>query len=104
MRALQESPWIMRRTTAIFLILIILLFAFFGWKALGWIALGIAGLAFVAVVSVMVGLWLVRRRMKRALRDLRAVFAQHESKHGPRPQQDVRREAIDVEPESVRRD
>jgi membrane protein implicated in regulation of membrane protease activity len=85
----------MRPGTILVLLGLILLFAYFGWAAFGILALSILLFLVLAVGAVAVGLWVIKRRMRRRLEELGHVMEQHLRQQAGR--QGARDDAIDVE-------
>ena len=88
----------MRQGTFLFLLLLILLFALYGWKAIGWVAVAIASFLLLLLAAAMASLWMVRRRMRKAMGELRTMLEQQQEALQAMQGRDV----IDVEPDEVR--
>ena len=96
----------MRQGTILFLLTLILLVAFFGLlKAFTIVVAAVATLIVLLFVALFVGAWLLKRRMNRKLAELQRAFVQAQEEHAARRRHEqVRRDAIDVEPTDVRDD
>lgn len=89
----------MRTGTILFLLGLIVLFAFFGVKAIGWVLGGILLLVLTFFAAVAVGVVLLRRRMNRRLRELQSAILQAQERQRTAA---GRADAIDVEPTRIR--
>lgn len=85
----------MRPGTILILLGLILLFAYFGWAAFGILTVSILVFLALAVVAVAVGLWVIKRRMRRRMEELGHVMEQHLRRQAGH--QGGRDDAIDVE-------
>ena len=85
----------MRTGTILVLLALILLFAAFGIQVFGWILAFILGTLLLAILAVAIGLWAIKRRMRRKLEELGVAMEQQLRRAGPGT--DPRGDAIDVE-------
>ena len=86
----------MRPGTILVLLGLILLFAYFGWKAFGILAISFLVFLLLALGAVVVGLWVIKRRMRRKLEEL--GYAVEQRLRAQAGRDDARRgDAIDVE-------
>ena len=60
----------MRRTALLLLLVVILLFALFGWRFIGAVFLSLVLFLLLAIGAVVAGLWYIRRRMERKVQEL----------------------------------
>lgn len=87
----------MRTGTILVLLGLILLFAYFGWQAFGILAATFLIVLLLAVGAVFVGLWVIKRRMRRKLQELGHVVEQHLRARAGEGREARRGDAIDVE-------
>jgi membrane protein implicated in regulation of membrane protease activity len=88
----------MRPGTAIVLLGLILLFAYFGWAAFGIIALSVVIFLLLGAAAVVVGLWVIQRRMRKKVEELgKAMEREMGAAFGRTEQRRSREDAIDVE-------
>ena len=83
----------MRQGTLLALLAFILLFAVFGLRVFGWLLAFAVGTILLAVLAVVVGLWVIKRRMRAKLQELGMAVEQQmrdQSTH-------MRGDVIDVE-------
>ncbi|MEK6986050.1 MAG: hypothetical protein AABX89_06685 [Candidatus Thermoplasmatota archaeon] len=93
----------MRTGTAIVLALLIVLVVAYGVKGIGYFVLGVVAFALAIVLLVAVGIWLLRRKMKRRLRAFtEAVAAQEAARAASVSRRPADGRVIDVEPTAVR--
>ncbi|MEA3165397.1 MAG: hypothetical protein QOJ26_249 [Thermoplasmata archaeon] len=86
----------MRPSTIVVLLGLIVLFAFFGIQVFGWILAFVLATLLLAIAAVAVGLWYVKRRMRRKLEELGVAMERHLR---DRSAEAGRSDAIDVEGE-----
>src|SRR5687767_2541594 len=60
----------MRAGTIIVFLGLIVLFAFFGWQLFGWLLAFFFLTLVVSLLAVMLGIWVIKRRMRRKLAEL----------------------------------
>lgn len=96
----------MRRGTILFLLALILLVAFFGLlKVFTIVIVLIVTLIVLFFGALLLGAWLLKRRMHRKLAELQQVFVQGQREaEARRKHEKMRSNAIDVEPTDVRDD
>ncbi|MHB1262786.1 MAG: hypothetical protein ACYC2H_13850 [Thermoplasmatota archaeon] len=95
----------MRRSTLLFWLAVILLFAIFGLAFLRFVAIAIGLFLLLFFGSLLIGAWLLRRRMDRKMAQLHAAFQQAQRDAEQRAAHTQRkRDAIDVDPMDVRDD
>jgi uncharacterized protein (DUF58 family) len=87
----------MRTGTIVVLLALILLFAFFGIQLFGWILAFILGTLLLAIAAVAVGLWAIKRRMRRKLEELGIAVTEHLRQRASSGPDQGGRDAIDVE-------
>jgi UPF0716 family protein affecting phage T7 exclusion len=89
----------LRRSSLLFWLAAILLFAIFGLAFLKFVAIAIGLFILLLFGSLFVGAWLLRRRMNRKMAELQAAFQQAQREAEERAAHAQRkREAIDVDP------
>jgi hypothetical protein len=88
----------MRTSTMVLLTGLVLLVALFGWGALGALALGILVVLLLAGLAIAGSLWMLKRRMRRAMEEVAARFAASQPPPSP-----GRPDSITVEAREVRR-
>lgn len=93
----------MRVGTFVFLLALVLAIALFGWKVLGYALVALLLLPLVLFGALAVGIWVLKRRMQRKLRELHAAMqqAQEQAVAEARARQ-ARKDAIDVTPTDIR--
>lgn len=87
----------MRPGTILVLLALIVLFAFFGIQVFGWILAFILATLLLAIGAVAVGLWAIKRRMRRKLQELGVVVEQRLRDQAATARPGSRGDAIDVE-------
>src|SRR5687767_4844475 len=87
----------MRAGTILVLLALILLFAAFGWRAFGVLALTALAFVLLAVAAVAVGLWAIKRRMRRRLEGLGVAVERHLRSQAAAGGPAAREGAIDAE-------
>lgn len=87
----------MRAVTILVLLGLIVLFAFFGWRAFGIVALTFLLVLVLALGTVAAGLWVIKRRMRRKLEELRQVLATASARTASVATPPERDDVIDVE-------
>ncbi len=90
-----------RFRTALFWLAIVLLVVFLGfWKTVGLLLGGFALLLALFFVALLVGFWLLRRRMNRKMAEFRQAFEKAQADAQARHEHAARkRDAIDVDAE-----
>ncbi|MHB1260592.1 MAG: hypothetical protein ACYC2H_02625, partial [Thermoplasmatota archaeon] len=73
------------------------LFAFFGFQVFGWILAFILGTLLLAIAAVAVGLWAIKRRMRKKLEELGVAVEQQLRSQAASKRPGMRGDAIDVE-------
>ncbi|HUR26129.1 MAG TPA: hypothetical protein VM327_08980 [Candidatus Thermoplasmatota archaeon] len=86
----------MRTGTIVVLLGFILLFAFFGFKLFGWLLAFFFLTLLVGILAVVVGIWVIKRRMRRKLAAL-GVAVEERLRRQAEQDKALRPEAIDVE-------
>ena len=87
----------MRTGTILVLLGLILMFGYFGWSFFGYLALTFLLFLVLAVAAVVVGIWVIKRRMQRKLLELSQAMADQLRHRQPPDTSEARRGAIDVE-------
>lgn len=94
----------MRPGTALVLLGLVLLVAYFGWAFVGAVFLSIVIFLILGAAAVVVGLWVIQRRMRTKLQELgKAMEREMGAAFAQAQQQKARDEAIDVEARVVRK-
>jgi uncharacterized protein (DUF58 family) len=96
----------MRRGTILFLLVLILAVAFFGLlNVFQAVLVTIVTLLVLFFGAIFLGAWLLKRRMNRKLAELQQAFVQGQrDAEARRRHEQMRSDAIDVEPTDVRDD
>lgn len=93
----------MRQGTLLFWLAAIVLFAVFGLAFLKFVAIAIGLFLLFVFGSIVVGTWLLRRRMNRKMAEFQQSFRQaQEQAQAQQRSAAMRRDAIDVEPVDIR--
>ena len=89
----------MRRGTIVVLLGLIVLFAFFGLRLFGWLLAFFFLTLVVSILAVVVGIWVIKRRMRRRLQELGVAVEERLRREAEQGRQDRARrpDAIDVE-------
>ena len=86
----------MRPGTILVLLGLIVLFAFFGLRVFGWLLAFVFLLLVLGILSVVVGIWVIKRRMRRKLQEL-GVAVEESLRRQAEQDRRLRPDAIDVE-------
>ena len=86
----------MRPGTILVLLGLIVLFAFFGLRVFGWLLAFVFLLLVVGILAVVVGIWVIKRRMRRKLQEL-GVAVEESLRRQAEQDRRLRPDAIDVE-------
>jgi uncharacterized protein (DUF58 family) len=86
----------MRPGTILVLLGLIVLFALFGLRFFGWLLAFVFLTLLVAILAVVVGLWVIKRRMRRKLEEL-GVAVEERLRRQAEQERALRPDAIDVE-------
>lgn len=86
----------MRPATILVLLGLIVLFAFFGLRVFGWLLAFVFLLLVVGILAVVVGIWVIKRRMRRKLQEL-GVAVEESLRRQAEQDRRLRPDAIDVE-------
>jgi hypothetical protein len=86
----------MRPGTILVLLGLIVLFAFFGLRVFGWLLAFVFLFLVVGILSVVVGIWVIKRRMRRKLQELGVVVEESLRRQAEQDRR-LRPDAIDVE-------
>ena len=86
----------MRPGTIVVLLGLIVLFAFFGLQVFGWLLAFVFLTLVVAILAVVVGIWVIKRRMRRKLEEL-GVAVEERLRRQAEQDRALRPDAIDVE-------
>ena len=92
----------MRPGTILVLLGLIVLFAFFGLQLFGWLLAFMFLTLVVGILAVVIGIWVIKRRMRRKLAEL-GVAVEERLRRQAEQDGGVRGDAIDVEGTVVRR-
>ncbi|HUR25233.1 MAG TPA: hypothetical protein VM327_04360 [Candidatus Thermoplasmatota archaeon] len=86
----------MRAGTILVLLGLIVLFAFFGFRFFSWLLAFFLLTLVVGILAVVLGIWVIKRRMRRKLAEL-GVAVEERLRRQTQQDQAVRPDAIDVE-------
>lgn len=87
----------MRAGTILVLLGLIVLFAAFGFQVFGWILAFILATLLLAIGAVALGLWAIKRRMRRKLQELGVAVEERLRSQAASGRGPARGDAIDVE-------